>query len=359
MIFQACASISLKNPKRTIELIAEDLAEHDAIVAKEGNFDRISFPKSHAYLRAENDTLSVRAEANDISELHFMKMVMAAHVIEHGGQPAPEIVWVGDAAETIPPYFRFVKVVKVEAVTPLMRRVRVTGEDLERYFTEENLHIVLVIPPAGVAEPAWPRIGANGLVEWPDNSNRPATRHYTIRSYDRKNQTIDIDFVIHADSGPGSTWANNVEIGQVLGIAGPLGLGVRAADWYLLAGDETALPAIARILENLPENAEGTALIEIASLAEKQVLKKPDAMNIQWLCRDDEAAGTTDLLFSAVQQIVLPVDTRSIFVWAGCEFKAFKSIRSYLRKECELKKEQHLVVSYWRKGKTEDELSNE
>lgn len=358
MPFEAQATVDLTDPRGTIERICVDLEEHDAIVSREEARHVIRFPNNWAILEAAIGKLTLRAFADDISELHYMKMVLAAHVVEHGDIPASVITWQGDGSEPIPPYFRFMKVVSIENVTPHMRRVRLSGEDLERYFAEDNLHVVLVIPPPGEGEPGWPRIGASGLVEWPESARKPVTRHYTIRSYDRLRRTVDIDFVLHDDGGPGSSWAYEANPGQIVGMAGPVGLGVREADWYLLAGDETALPAITRIIENLPPSAQGVALIEVADAEDEQVITSKAEIELRWLHRNGAAPGTTTLLADAIRKVDIPTMEITVFAWAGCEFDSFKAIRSYLRKERGLKKDQHLVVSYWRKGKSEDEAAH-
>jgi NADPH-dependent ferric siderophore reductase len=132
---------------------------------------------------------------------------------------------------------------------------------------------------------------------------------------------------------------------------------VAAADWHLLAGDETALPAIARVLESLPPLSRGVALIEVADGAEEQDLAVPEGFELRWLHRNGAAPGTTTLLADAVRSVPVPADAGTVFVWAGCEFAAFKTIRAYVRKELKLAKEQHLVTSYWRRGVSEDGAS--
>ncbi|MGH6860673.1 MAG: siderophore-interacting protein, partial [Phyllobacterium sp.] len=121
-------------------------------------------------------------------------------------------------------------------------------------------------------------------------------------------------------------------------------------DWYLLAGDETALPAIGRIIENLPAHVKVTARIEVDGPLEEQELSARCDLDIVWLHRNGRPAGSTTLLQDAVEAVEFPSGDQRIFAWAGCEFTAFKAIRSYLRKVRKLERTQHLVVSYWRQG---------
>jgi NADPH-dependent ferric siderophore reductase len=133
-------------------------------------------------------------------------------------------------------------------------------------------------------------------------------------------------------------------------MTGPGGGGAAGADWYLLAGDETALPAIGRMLEGLPASAHAVVRIEIADAGEEQPLVSPASLDIAWLHRGAAEAGTTTLLEDAVRAAAFPSDGRRVFAWAGCEHKAFRAIRKFLRAECGLSRDQHLVAAYWRRG---------
>lgn len=136
------------------------------------------------------------------------------------------------------------------------------------------------------------------------------------------------------------------KVGDVLGM---VGMGGSSAppdrDWYLLAGDETALPAIGRFLETLPATARGVALIEVADAAEEQKIETKTGIEIRWLHRYGAAAGTTNLLPDAVRSVEFPSDGASIFVWSACESSGFKAICSYVRKERVLTKEEMLITT--------------
>ena len=126
------------------------------------------------------------------------------------------------------------------------------------------------------------------------------------------------------------------------------GGGVLPGERMLLAGDETALPAIARILESLSSDARGTALIEIDGESEAQKLIHPAGFDVVWLDRKGQPAGTTTLLEDAVIALEWPGIAGST-VWIGCEFAPFKSLRHQCRKVWGLKGREHLVVAYWRR----------
>lgn len=174
----------------------------------------------------------------------------------------------------------------------------------------------------------------NGIPQHPSGQRAPVIRRYTIRQVNVSESTLDVDFVLHKDAGPGSAFAESANVGDVIGMSGP---GASSCpvdhDWYLLAGDETALPAIARILEFLPSSARGITLIEVANKADEQALRTNAGISVQWLHREQQSNEEGYGLAQAVKDVVFPQDGSTIFVWFAGEFNSFREIRSYLRKE--------------------------
>ena len=144
----------------------------------------------------------------------------------------------------------------------------------------------------------------------------PAMRDYTPRRYDLELGELDIDFVLHGD-GPASTWAEQAAPGQFLHIGGPRGSMVvpDIFDSYLLIGDETALPAIARRLEELPAGRQVLAVIEVQNAAERQALDSAAQVQVIWVERD---AGGQDLI-STVRQVQVPQG--KLYAWVATESK--------------------------------------
>ena len=352
--FAARTRIELADPEAVIGPLCEHMIEHGAKVEQSGGARILNFRGACARFTREGRATLVDADAPSIEELYFVRMAVASHILEFSAGAAPRIEWEGDGGDLQrPPNFRMLRVLAARNVTPHMRRITFAGEDVARFASMEALHLNILIQHPDRAEPQWPGVGPNGLVAWEDPERRPLFRKYTVRNIDPAAGTLDIDFVLHADAGPGSGLAESAGPGDVVGVVGPGGGGLVAADWYLFAGDETALPAIGRMLEHLPPAARGHALIEVADESEIQRLECKAAIEVEWLVRNGAAAGTTTLLPDAVRRSPLPEDGSRVYVWAGCEFEAFRAIRSHLRKERGLKNEEHLVVSYWRRGQSE------
>lgn len=360
-MLRAATRIVLPDPEAVLEPLCEHLREHEAQISKAAGVTTIIFGDSRAQLTSEAGVLSVVIEAPDLAQLQGSKFAIASHVVEFAPEgTVPAIRWNGDGAEPmLPPDFRVLTVTGVEQLTPHMRRICFRGEDLARYDSLEALHVRLFIPPAGFSEPVWPMIGADGLLQAPPPEQRPAIRKYTIREIDVAAGALAIDFVLHDDAGPGSAFAARVQVGDRIGMAGPGGRGLKQAERYLFIADETGLPALARMLANLPRQATGLALIEIADTNERQPLSLPEGFDVRWLHRDGAAPGSTSLLTDALATLDWPAGEGSLYLWAAAEHAAFREIRAVARRYLRPGIDDHLVVSYWRAGLAEEQHAAE
>ncbi|CAO3403344.1 SIP domain-containing protein [Azospirillum palustre] len=322
-----------------------------------GSFGRLA-------LTVGADALHLRAEADDRGLLERLRASVGEQLVGLLGEDVA-IVWTGDV-ETGPLFadFREIRVAAVRDLTPRLRRVTFRGHDLGRFATSDNLHVRLYLPPAGSETPSWPRPGPDGRPLWPEPDRRPAVRYYTLRRIDAAAGELDIDFVLHADDtqsdgghpggapdgapngAPGADFARRARPGDLCGMSGPCGLGIRPASWYLLAGDETALPAIARILEELPADARGIALIEVEDAADELPLQAPAGVSVHWLHRRN--AGIAGPLVEAVRALTLPSDPAAPFAWVACEFDDLALLRDHLRGRG-IDRDRLLTVAYWRR----------
>ncbi|KAB0677218.1 siderophore-interacting protein [Aureimonas leprariae] len=304
---------------------------------------------AEATIRREGDRVVILAEAEDAGSLATMKYMIAYTVCHALGADESVVRWSGEGAGTSDlPQFRELRVVDSWNVTPGMRRVRLGGRDLAR-FARGGLHIRLLIPPAGRA-PVWPHAGPAAIPVWPEGEARLTVRVYTIRRIVPEEGLLDIDVVLHEGASPGGDWARNARAGDVVGIMGPGGDDTLPADRLLLAGDETALPAIARILEELPEEATGAALIEIPCEEDRQEIRRPPGVELVWLPRGGRAAGTTGLLSQALLARANDGGDADMFRWSGSEFGDFQRLRHHCRKVLKLPRDRHSVTAYWRRG---------
>ncbi|MGO1803371.1 MAG: siderophore-interacting protein [Microbacteriaceae bacterium] len=187
----------------------------------------------------------------------------------------------------------------------------------------------------------------------------PSTRTYSIRRFELDAGRVWIDFVTHGDEGVAGPWATNAQPGDPV-VLGGIGGGYApdaAADWHLLVGDESSIPAIAAALEAMPADAVGTALLEVQNESEQLDLVAPDGIEVRWLHRGDSQAGTTDLLVDAVRAL----DWRDgrVQVFAHGERGAMKQLRPHLTEERGLDRTQLSLSAYWAHGRREDAFQAE
>jgi len=213
------------------------------------------------------------------------------------------------------------------------------------------LHVRLLFPPRPGVEAIWPVIGEDGRQAWPEGE-RPISRVYTIRRIDVAAGEIDIDFVLHeGDDMPGAQFASDAMPGDIVGMTGPGGGTLPHSSRYIFAGDETALPAISRMLEELPPNTHALALVEIAADSERQQLALKPGIELHYLSRNGRPAGTTELLFDSLRALDEAVWEGAPYVWVGCEQAASRQIRKFLKQERHLHRSSFLAAAYWRRGR--------
>jgi NADPH-dependent ferric siderophore reductase len=235
----------------------------------------------------------------------------------------------------------------VTGVTPSVRRVVLSGSAAAVAVAGPT--VSLLVPRVGDAAPRWPRVAKDGRIVWPDGAHGVSLRSYTARRQDPVAGEVEIDFVLHGD-GPAAAWAAAAVPGVPLGVAGGGSLGDRPAGYLLLAGDETALPAISRILATAPPTALGVALLEVAGPEEEQSLAAPAGISVRWLHRGNVAPGESTLLTDAVTGLDRP-EGDDVFAWVAAESAAVRTIRADLRGRWGLGRAQHHAIGYWRRGR--------
>jgi NADPH-dependent ferric siderophore reductase len=244
---------------------------------------------------------------------------------------------------------RLLTVRRVARLTPRLVRVTLAGDDLAGFASPDpDDHVKVFFPEPGAALPVVPTYEPDGI-KLPADGRPLIARDYTPRRHDAAAGELDLDFVIHGD-GPAATWAAQAAPGQTLGVAGPRGSHVvpPAFDWYLLCGDETVLPSIARRLEEFPAGARAIAFVEVADAAEEQALATRADLTLTWLHRDGAAPGTTDLLERAVRALDFPPGDP--YVWASGEATSLRPLRRHLLHDRGLRREWCHFSGHWKRG---------
>lgn len=246
-----------------------------------------------------------------------------------------------------PVQFRRLTVLRTERVTPRVQRVVLGGEELEGFHSAApDDHVKVVFPTAqGLHLP----VRGPGGLEFPPDITPPPMRDYTPRRFDADRGELTIDFMLH-DAGPATAWAQSARPGDVLGIGGPRGSLVvaDAFDWYLLLGDETAMPAIGRRLEELPAHARAIALIEVEDEREHQAFVSRADIAVRYLHRRGAAPGSTTLLDDALAALVWPDGEGFVFI--GGEAGTMRRLREQVIEARHHPRAWMKASGYWKPG---------
>lgn len=242
---------------------------------------------------------------------------------------------------------RLLQVRRSERITPRMIRVTLGGDELAGFPGDgPDRRVKMFFPVEGQQRPAIPRASTGGPV-WPAGEPRPAIRTYTVRRFDSANGELDVDFVLHTGHGPAAAWARNAVPGAWVGMSEPGGRWEPdpAAEFQVVIGDESALPAVATVLEALAPDLAGRpvlALLEVADDAEEQPM--PAATELQWVHRGDRAPG--EPIVEAVRAAAFPAGAGQ--AWLAGESGAVKDLRTHLLHDRGLDRRRVYATGYWR-----------
>jgi len=243
--------------------------------------------------------------------------------------------------------FRTLSVVSVEALTPGLRRIVLGGDDLDGFVSAGFDDHVKIFPVRNGAAPVLPTLGPDGPV-FPDP--RPIMRDYTPRAHDAERRRLTIDFVT-GHGGPATEWAEAASPGSVLGVGGPRGSFVVPTDFadHVLIGDETALPAIARRLEELPAGVRAHVIVEVDDAASRLTLDSAADLRVAWIARDGRPRGRSEDLAQAMAAALADVDPTDAYVWIAAESGVAKALRTKAL-DLEFDPRAMKAAGYWRLG---------
>lgn len=243
--------------------------------------------------------------------------------------------------------FRLLDVVATQRLSPHMVRITLGGPDLQG-FTSPGFddHVKLFFPDPLTGELVLPS-GPPGSGA-PQDGARPTMRDYTPRRFDPQALTLEIDFAVH-DAGPATTWAVQAQVGQRIGVGGPRGSFIVPTDFdgHLLIGDDTALPAIARRLAELPAGAATLVLAEVDGPADELPMDSAADVTMVWVHRQGRPHGQSALL-ERLQGLTLPAG--DIHAWVACETHTAKALRAHLVGERGVQAAWIKAAGYWRQG---------
>ncbi|WP_199038690.1 siderophore-interacting protein [Glycomyces salinus] len=244
------------------------------------------------------------------------------------------------------------EVLRIERLSPHMVRLVLGGTGLDGFeageFSDHYLKLLFGVEGVDYGEP----FDLGRIREEFPREQWPRMRTYTVRRWDAAARELWVDFVVHGDRGLAAPWAERARPGDVLRFSGPGG-GYAPdpdLDWHFLAGDESALPAIAASLERLAPGARAHAFVEIPGPEDELPVKTDGQVRLEWIHRGDTPPGRA--LVEAVSGFAFPAGDCDAFVHG--EAGAVREIRRLVRFERGVPRERLSVSGYWRLGHDED-----
>ena len=245
---------------------------------------------------------------------------------------------------------RVVEVRRVERITPRMVRITLGGEQMEGFNSRGPAeHVRVYLPDSETGSLPVIIDGPDGNA-FPDGP-RPASRAYTPRRWDPATGELDIDIALH-DHGPGAAWASSVREGDTAIIGGQAGgayFPETEAEWYVIGGDEAALPAICTLLEAMPSTMRALVFAEVRDAEEEQHLSSDARMEVNWLHREP-GANPGRALVEALKTAHLPEGNGR--VWVSCEADVMREIRRHYIEDRGLDRSILRTQGYWKMGNT-------
>lgn len=256
--------------------------------------------------------------------------------------------------------FRKVTVSQVENLSPTLRRITFIGESLKDFVSASfDDHIKMFFYADPTHPVVLPELTERGL-SFSETQEKPIARDYTPRYFDANRGELVIDFVLH-ETGYATTWAKQAHVGQELGIGGPRGSMVQplAFEHYVLIGDDTAIPAIARRLEELPASAQVQVWIEVESEQDRIALESKADIQVQWLYRQGQEAGQVHLFLENLANHAFTA--QDFHTWIAAETHVARQLRKEMIEKYGAQKQWTKASGYWKKGSpgTHDSIEDE
>ena len=244
------------------------------------------------------------------------------------------------------------RVESIEWPTPTLARVVLNGDGLADYapVPYSDSYVNVAIPPPGAPYSA--PFALDDLRSLP-REQRPFRRRITVRRWEPASRRLTLEFVTHGDEGSAGPWAASAREGDALVFSGPAGAyrPDPAADWHLMVGDESALPAIAASLDAVPPGASVVVRLVCDGPDHELELTTPGRLDVAWLHRTG-GPGDADLLADAVAALAFPPGRAHAFVHG--EAGEIRAVRRHLLADRGLDAEQLSCSPYWRRGMTDE-----
>lgn len=349
MTVQTSSSVTAPDAADIFRELVEHLSEND-IPGERVSDRKLRFEHEGCRLDFGHDdaALTIDISAPDANMLYFLKEAAAGHVAEINPAVGETLLWSDDVPSRTesgrPSNFHDLTVAARREVYPGMLRLTLIGDRIEA-LGSGGLHVKLMRPVRDDVEVRWPEVAENGVTRWPKGPHRLHVRYFTLRHLRLERGEVDVDVVRH-DGGQISDWAAQAAVGDKIGIMGPAGDAHLPPDAkrVFLCGDETALPAIARLVDGASELVSGQALIALPAGVSLHDYMPRTAFDVRVISRSDFSARCLD-------EARAMIGAQSVdFAWFGGEAADANAMRALFKQDLGLAKGRQLSVAYWRQG---------
>lgn len=327
-------------PDDLIPHISAHAREAELPVEETDNGLLVTPPLATVSFEASRATLQISIEATDATALQNIRDYLH-YILDH---VAPGLTWgadwQGDILRNHPPLnFCTATVHGIRRVGPNFLRVELECTDTRRLSKERGMHFSLLLPPQRRA-PVWPRLDENGRTVMPDGDDSLHRAAYTFVELDPERGRFTFDVFEH-EGGRATTWARTARHGDLVGISGPGSGGFPPGQDILIAGDETALPAIRRRLQTSAPDRRGHAMLEVGTEADICDLSRPEGVVLTWLVRNRREALWDHLSEASVPQ------GPNRFVWVAAEKALVRNAKTRFRQTLGLGPSEGYFAYYW------------
>ncbi|MES2666232.1 MAG: siderophore-interacting protein [Pseudomonadota bacterium] len=336
MTFAAHAHLPLPFDQLRDWLLAAPVFAESGRQESDGSL-HVTFEVGVLRVRPADGISALALDCGDAQGLQALRDFVTEAAVAEGITP----IWTERHSRGRPANLCVARVMRVDRISPAFRRVWIRHRDLANLL-RGGLHFRLLFGPQ---DADWPWLDETGVTNWPGGIGAWHRPVYTVRSIaqDGDSTIVSFDIFLH-DGGRVTRWSDHLQHGAEVGIMGPSGgdllTSAAATPWFGLFGDETALPAIARLLATLPASAIGQAVIAIPQTADRQQLAHPPGITLTWAIR-----GSTAPLIDMLQAATPPARDRFIFFAASSSETA--QARDVIRAKG-LDRAEFRAQSYWK-----------
>jgi NADPH-dependent ferric siderophore reductase len=337
---QATATFATALPDDLIPHIAAHARHEDLQFEESETALVVTLPLARVALDRASSALQVQIDARDAAALQNVRDYLL-HMLDHA---APGLAaagqWQGDIARNRPPLnFCTATVRGVTRVAPHFLRVELDCADTQRLAEGRGMHFSLLLPPKG-RTPVWPHLDGDGRTQLPKGADQLHRAVYTFVTLDVTEGRFTFDIFEH-DGGRTTDWARTAQIGDTVGISGPGSGDFPPGQDILMAGDETALPAIRRILAHSSPDRRGHVLLEVGTDADICALPCPDGIRLTWLIR-----SRGQRLWDHLETAPLPAGTDR-YIWIAAEKELIRKAKARFRGTLGLGPKDGYFAYYW------------